>query len=238
MLPRVNGATFSPGAWDFLLFGSEESWASDACRSAEQVLEAVSMGTTVRCGVVELGAGGDELGGEEGVFEAYGVEMVPSLVAVGSGRGLMGCTDADAIVSFFGSECMNGRRGGEAAGCAPAAAPAAAAAAAPLEERLRQLIGRAPLMLFIKGSPEAPRCGFTGQLVRLLGAQGLRAGRDYEHFDILGDEEVRQGLKAHAQWPTYPQVYWRGELLGGLDIVQELAGTGELEGIVRAVQGQ
>ncbi|XP_036373866.1 glutaredoxin 3 [Megalops cyprinoides] len=94
-----------------------------------------------------------------------------------------------------------------------------------LNERLKKLINAAPCMLFMKGSPQEPRCGFSRQIVQILKDHSIQ----YSSFDILSDEEVRQGLKTYSNWPTYPQVYVNGELVGGLDIVKELAESGELE---------
>ena len=94
-----------------------------------------------------------------------------------------------------------------------------------LEQRLAQLIRRHKVMLFMKGLPSAPRCGFSRQIVQLLDQKNVA----YDTFNILEDEEVRQGLKKFSDWPTYPQLYVNGELLGGLDIVQELAESGELD---------
>jgi Grx4 family monothiol glutaredoxin len=90
--------------------------------------------------------------------------------------------------------------------------------------RLKKLVGSQPVMLFMKGSPDAPKCGFSGRVVAALQQAGVKFG----HFDILQDEEVRQGLKELSSWPTYPQLYVGGELLGGCDIVQEYASQGEL----------
>ena len=73
-------------------------------------------------------------------------------------------------------------------------------------------------MIFIKGSPEAPKCGFTRQLLDLFRQYNIA---DFGYFDILSDESVRQGLKELSNWPTYPQIYLDGELMGGLDIVRE-----------------
>jgi Grx4 family monothiol glutaredoxin len=87
-----------------------------------------------------------------------------------------------------------------------------------LFDKLNALITSNALMIFIKGSPEAPRCGFTRQLLDLFRQYNIT---DYGHFDILSDESVRQGLKELSNWPTYPQIYLDGELLGGLDIVRE-----------------
>uniref|UniRef100_A0A672LVI1 Thioredoxin domain-containing protein n=1 Tax=Sinocyclocheilus grahami TaxID=75366 RepID=A0A672LVI1_SINGR len=94
-----------------------------------------------------------------------------------------------------------------------------------LNERLKRLINAAPCMLFMKGSPQEPRCGFSRQTVQILKDHNVQ----YSSFDILSDEEVRQGIKTYSNWPTYPQVYVNGELIGGLDIVKELVESGELE---------
>ena len=95
-----------------------------------------------------------------------------------------------------------------------------------IEERCAALVNQQPIMLFIKGSPASPVCGFSRQLVALLAQHGVT---EYGSFDILTDEEVRQNLKIFANWPTYPQVYARGQLIGGLDIVKELAAEGSLK---------
>lgn len=92
------------------------------------------------------------------------------------------------------------------------------------ENKYEQLINKAPVMIFIKGSPQAPQCGFSRTLVDILNAEGFQ----YDYFDILSDDAVRQGLKKYSNWPTYPQLYVRGELIGGLDIVQQLQEEGEL----------
>ncbi|XP_017494171.1 PREDICTED: glutaredoxin 3 [Rhagoletis zephyria] len=94
-----------------------------------------------------------------------------------------------------------------------------------LEDRLKALINKADLMIFMKGDRSAPRCGFSRQLIEILNATNI----PYETFDILNDEEVRQGLKTYSDWPTYPQVYAKGELIGGLDIIKELKANNELE---------
>ncbi|GAA5816362.1 hypothetical protein MFLAVUS_009890 [Mucor flavus] len=92
-----------------------------------------------------------------------------------------------------------------------------------LNSRLKALVNSAPVMIFIKGTPQQPRCGFSRQLVELLASQKVK----YSSFNILADEDVRQGLKAYSDWPTYPQVYVNGELMGGLDIIKEMIESGE-----------
>ncbi|XP_025095704.1 glutaredoxin-3-like [Pomacea canaliculata] len=99
-----------------------------------------------------------------------------------------------------------------------------------LNTRLKNLINSAPVILFMKGSAEQPRCGFSRQIVELLNQQNIK----YSTFDILADEEVRQGLKAYSNWPTFPQLYVNGELIGGLDIVKEMVESGELKSILPA----
>jgi len=100
----------------------------------------------------------------------------------------------------------------------------------PLKPRLDALVRQQPVMLFMKGSPDAPKCGFSRKVVEALRATDTPFGS----FDILSDEAVRQGLKEYSNWPTYPQLYVNGELLGGCDIVLELAEAGELKGELAA----
>lgn len=94
-----------------------------------------------------------------------------------------------------------------------------------LQQQLQELINQQPVMLFMKGNPDAPRCGFSSKVANALKSNGIEFG----HFDILSNEAVRQGLKEYSKWPTYPQVYAKGELVGGCDIILELAETGELK---------
>ncbi|KAF3061112.1 Monothiol glutaredoxin-3 [Daldinia childiae] len=86
-----------------------------------------------------------------------------------------------------------------------------------LNKRLTGLVSAAPVMLFMKGTPSEPKCGFSRQLVNLLRERSVK----YGFFNILADDDVRQGLKKFADWPTYPQLWVSGELVGGLDIVKE-----------------
>ena len=94
-----------------------------------------------------------------------------------------------------------------------------------LTERLDRLIKSDTVMLFMKGVPSAPRCGFSRQAVEILQKEQIPFGS----FDILTDETVRQGLKKHSNWPTYPQIYLNGELIGGLDILKETVEEGPLK---------
>lgn len=97
-----------------------------------------------------------------------------------------------------------------------------------LDDRLKTLINSAPIILFMKGSPDEPRCGFSKTICGILKEAGVK----YSSFDILEDNEVRQGLKKYSNWPTFPQLYAKGELIGGLDIVKELQESGDLTGML------
>jgi Grx4 family monothiol glutaredoxin len=96
------------------------------------------------------------------------------------------------------------------------------------DDKLKKLVNRSKVMLFMKGLPSMPRCGFSRQICDILNRQGI----DFDAFDILGDEQVRQGLKTFSDWPTYPQLYVDGELVGGLDIVKEMVENDELKDLI------
>ena len=98
-----------------------------------------------------------------------------------------------------------------------------------LDERLSKLVNRHRIMLFMKGVPSAPQCGFSRQIVAMLDEEGVA----YDAFNILEDEEVRQGLKKFSDWPTFPQLYVNGDLIGGLDICQEMAESGDLSDLLK-----
>jgi Grx4 family monothiol glutaredoxin len=100
-----------------------------------------------------------------------------------------------------------------------------------LHERLQGLIDQSPVMVFMKGLPSAPRCGFSRQLIALL--DSVKA--PYDTFDILSDESVREGLKTYSNWPTFPQLYIKGELIGGLDIAQEMMEDGSLQDALQGI---
>ncbi|NIG58997.1 glutaredoxin-3 [Pontoporia blainvillei] len=96
-----------------------------------------------------------------------------------------------------------------------------------LSLRLKKLTHAARCMLFMKGTPQEPRCGFSKQMVEILNKHNIQ----FSSFDVFSDEEVRQGLKTYSNWPTYPQLYVSGELIGGLDIIKELEASKELDTI-------
>ncbi|KYQ92170.1 glutaredoxin family protein [Tieghemostelium lacteum] len=96
-----------------------------------------------------------------------------------------------------------------------------------LFQRLESLINQQKVMLFMKGSPDAPQCGFSRKTVEILQKNTFVFGS----FDILSDPSVRNGLKEFSNWPTYPQLYINGKLVGGFDIIKEMDAEGELESL-------
>lgn len=94
-----------------------------------------------------------------------------------------------------------------------------------LKRRIEALINSAPIFLFMKGTPQEPQCGFSAKVVDILHELKIT----FSSFDIFSDEEIRQGVKEYANWPTYPQLYVNGTLIGGCDIVVEMADSGELK---------
>ena len=97
-----------------------------------------------------------------------------------------------------------------------------------IAQRIKSLIGGADIVLFIKGTPQFPQCGFSANAIGILN----QLGKSFKTFDILSDPAIRQGLKEYSNWPTYPQLYVRGELIGGNDILMEMHQQGELEKVL------
>lgn len=97
-----------------------------------------------------------------------------------------------------------------------------------LQEKIKQQIGSDRVVLYMKGNPQQPLCGFSARAVQLLNACGVK----FSTFDVLADAEVRQGVKEYSNWPTFPQLYVDGELVGGCDIMTELYQKGELQKLV------
>jgi Grx4 family monothiol glutaredoxin len=178
------------------------------------------------------------------ISEEYDVTAVPYVVLLRNGQILESISGGDAVKVRDAVERHAGAGSGAGAGAdganktaipppltatprenAPAAAtqaPAPSTQALTPEQskealfaRLAELVKAAPVMLFMKGTPSAPQCGFSRQLVGILRERSVK----YGFFNILADEDVRQGLKEFADWPTFPQLWVEGELVGGLDIV-------------------
>ena len=99
-----------------------------------------------------------------------------------------------------------------------------------MTERIRGMIDSSDIFLFMKGSPEAPRCGFSANVVGILNHFRV----PFKTFDILTSREMRAEVKNFSNWPTYPQLYVKGEFVGGNDIVAELMESGELEGVLKS----
>ena len=92
-------------------------------------------------------------------------------------------------------------------------------------ERIDALVKGQPVTLFMKGDRRAPQCGFSAAVVQVLNALGC----DYRTVDVLADPQLREGIKEYSNWPTFPQLYVKGELIGGCDIVVEMYHSGELK---------
>ncbi|CAL8288779.1 unnamed protein product [Merluccius merluccius] len=152
------------------------------------------------------------------VSEEYEISSVPTILFFRGGE------KVDRLDGAHAPELTKKVQRLAASGGPAAAAGGEATPRRGVNERLKELTSAAPCMLFMKGSPQEPRCGFSRQIVGLLKEHGVQ----FSSFDILSDEEVRQGLKTYSNWPTYPQLYVKGELVGGVDIVRELAESGEL----------
>lgn len=175
------------------------------------------------------------------ISEKYDVTAVPFLVLSKGGEVLETVSGSSAVKVRNAIETHAGKPGAGAGSGAAATNGNGAAAAAngggeamavdeqvetdparakeELNKRLEELVKAASVMLFMKGTPSAPQCGFSRQMVAMLRENSVK----YGFFNILADDEVRQGLKEFADWPTYPQLWIDGELVGGLDIVSRLA---------------
>jgi monothiol glutaredoxin len=103
-------------------------------------------------------------------------------------------------------------------------APATTAAA----DRIKQEISDNPVLLYMKGTPVFPQCGFSARVVQILTTLGVK----FKGVDVLADPDIRQGVKDFSNWPTIPQLYVKGEFVGGCDIVSEMFESGELKKVL------
>ena len=94
-----------------------------------------------------------------------------------------------------------------------------------VKEKIENLINESEVMLFMKGTPEMPQCGFSAAVVGVLNHLGV----DYKTSNVLQDQEIREGIKEYSDWPTIPQVFLKGEFLGGSDILIEMYNSGSLK---------
>ena len=100
-----------------------------------------------------------------------------------------------------------------------------------IAEQIQQQIDSSDIFLYMKGSPDFPMCGFSGKIVQIL----RDCGAKFDSFNVLENDEIRQGIKAFSNWPTIPQLYIKGEFVGGCDIAIEMYNSGELKKIVEAI---
>ena len=98
------------------------------------------------------------------------------------------------------------------------------------KEFIHNTVTENPIVLFMKGSAQAPQCGFSARAVQILQSCGVKS---LITVNVLEDDEVRQGIKDYANWPTIPQLYVKGEFVGGCDIIREMFQAGELQGLLK-----
>ncbi|MEN8260375.1 MAG: Grx4 family monothiol glutaredoxin [Pseudomonadota bacterium] len=101
-------------------------------------------------------------------------------------------------------------------------------------ERIKQQVESNPVLLYMKGTPNFPQCGFSGRAVQVLQA----CGATFAYVNIFEDPELRESLKEFSQWPTFPQLYVNGQFVGGCDIIMDLYEQGELEKMLKDVEPQ
>ena len=100
---------------------------------------------------------------------------------------------------------------------------------ADVQEQIKKEVTGNDVVLFMKGTPQFPMCGFSGQVVQILDYIGV----PYKGLNVLENEELRNGIKGYSNWPTIPQLYVKGEFVGGCDIVREMFQAGELQGLLK-----
>ncbi|KAI0204745.1 glutaredoxin [Astrocystis sublimbata] len=226
---------------------TEDEWRSHVASLSPSTLLVISfhapwaapcaqMATVLKTLAADYPANGDtswvSINAEElsDVSETYDVTAVPYLVLQRDGQVLESVSGSSAVKVRTAIETHAKNNTGTGTTATTNGAPSASAgvevvdaepdpakAKEELFKRLGDLVKAAPVMLFIKGTPSAPQCGFSRQLVALLRERSVK----YGFFNILADDEVRQGLKEFADWPTYPQLWVEGELVGGLDIIKD-----------------
>jgi len=101
-----------------------------------------------------------------------------------------------------------------------------------IEQEIKEQINSNPVLLYMKGSPDAPQCGFSSRATQLL----ISCGKPFSFVDILSNPEIRENLPKISNWPTFPQLFISGELVGGSDIMTELHETGELQQLMDSIK--
>jgi monothiol glutaredoxin len=100
-----------------------------------------------------------------------------------------------------------------------------------VQEKIKQQIADNSILIYMKGNPEMPLCGFSARVIQLLKS----CNAPFASVDVLQDEEIRQGIKIYSNWPTIPQLYINGEFIGGCDIISEMHASGELQELISGV---
>ncbi|MBI2752769.1 MAG: Grx4 family monothiol glutaredoxin [Betaproteobacteria bacterium] len=103
------------------------------------------------------------------------------------------------------------------------------------QQIIKEQVARNPIVLYMKGTPQMPQCGFSALAVQVLNACGVR---NFFSVNVLEDPEIRQAIKEYANWPTIPQLYVNGEFVGGSDILREMYQSGELRKVLEAAKQQ
>jgi monothiol glutaredoxin len=103
-----------------------------------------------------------------------------------------------------------------------------------VQEKIRNQITENPLVLYMKGTPQFPQCGFSGATVQILKACDVQ---DFTTVDVLANPDIREGIKVYSNWPTIPQLYIKGEFVGGADIVRDMHQQGELQKFIKSALG-
>jgi monothiol glutaredoxin len=98
-----------------------------------------------------------------------------------------------------------------------------------IEQFIESIVKGNDVVLFMKGTPQFPQCGFSGQVVQILDHLGVT----YKGFNVLENDDLRNGVKVYSSWPTIPQLYVKGEFVGGCDIIREMFQAGELQGLFK-----
>jgi Grx4 family monothiol glutaredoxin len=206
-----------------LLFWAD--WHEDAVGLKDGILPALAASTSTG-----LSFGSIEAESSSDLTDRYGVTVVPTIVLVSESgeiyQKLEGQMEIADITSAVQRLISLSETNSVTTGTPTSNTNASTAVTAPisLETRLKNIINTSEVMIFMKGTPTAPKCGFSRQVVEIMEQQQIA----FSSFDILSDEDVRQGLKTYSDWPTYPQIYCRGELIGGLDILMEMVDEGNL----------
>ena len=102
-----------------------------------------------------------------------------------------------------------------------------------IKQRIKEQVSGSPVVLYMKGTPQAPQCGFSALAVQVLNACGVH---EFAPVNVLADAEIRQGIKEYANWPTIPQLYVNGEFVGGSDIMREMYQSGELQKLLESTR--